>query len=469
MPAIPGLDPSANPAAVVRELTDRRTENTETFLRADGSYQTTVSQSPLHYRDASGAWQRPDNTLVADPSPGYALANRTNAYRAELPSDLASAPVKVSAGGASVAFQLVGGKGKPTAAHSPGAAGLPGPGVPPATANQTGYPSALAGVDVSYAAEKWGLKETLTLARPGVPSRYDFSVATTGRVTPVVGPDGAVELRQAGGAAPLTFAPPTVVDAKGVPGPVTPEVKPQGSGFSYALRVDGAWLADPARAWPVVLDPSVTLNGFNLQNECLLNNIGADSRLCGDTSYTIANIGRPYYWNNRMLMQYGLAGVIPVDANVLQAQLSLYVDQATPAMELHRVTRDWATTNNSTPTWNTASPSTPWTTPGGDFDGSTSSYQIAGYLSTPTTGPGFTSFFPTQLVQDWVSRLGGGAAGQADQGLLIKLPDTTFGYYTVESSWSTTPNEYARMVVQWYPRMGDEPTPALTTTASATA
>jgi len=51
----------------VREVVERRTESTETFLPEDGSFETEVSAVPTWYRDATGGWAKVDHRVVDDP------------------------------------------------------------------------------------------------------------------------------------------------------------------------------------------------------------------------------------------------------------------------------------------------------------------------------------------------------------------------------------------------------------------
>ena len=47
----------------VKELIEKRTANSETFLLSNGTYQAVVYSGPIHYKDANGAWQNIDTKL----------------------------------------------------------------------------------------------------------------------------------------------------------------------------------------------------------------------------------------------------------------------------------------------------------------------------------------------------------------------------------------------------------------------
>lgn len=247
---LPAPEGAEKEAPKERELVERRTDNSATFAQIDGTYKTVVSPGRMHYRERDGKWQKPDNTLVSERAPGYALANKTNGYRAQLPADLEGAPVRVSAGDDWVSFALDGAKGRPTAKD-----------------NRADYKGALKGVDVSYSATNVGLKEELTLAGPDSPSRYSFSMQTSPGLMPTLADDGSVQLRR-GDQVPLSFSPPTIVDANGVTGPVRAELSPRPQGPALTLVADEGWLRDASRAWPVVLDPTVTIDWQDMADEC---------------------------------------------------------------------------------------------------------------------------------------------------------------------------------------------------------
>ena len=62
---------TAKPApTVVKELLQKRTENSETFLLSNGTYKAVVYSGPIHYKDANGAWQNIDTKLSAGSTDG---------------------------------------------------------------------------------------------------------------------------------------------------------------------------------------------------------------------------------------------------------------------------------------------------------------------------------------------------------------------------------------------------------------
>jgi RHS repeat-associated protein len=64
-------------AKVVKELTQLRTENSETFLLADGRRQAVIYGGSIHYQDQTGAWQKIDTTLIPADDPGEFVSRAT--------------------------------------------------------------------------------------------------------------------------------------------------------------------------------------------------------------------------------------------------------------------------------------------------------------------------------------------------------------------------------------------------------
>ncbi|MGI8914478.1 MAG: hypothetical protein ACR2JY_11975, partial [Chloroflexota bacterium] len=247
-----GLPATTVPAGAFRlgtgsahELTDRRSRTSRTSVSAQGLFQTTISVGSLNYRDAHGAWQPIDDTLVPDPAPGSAFTNQANRYQLHLPAQLGAGPVQLTVGGQTVSFAPLAVTGNTPAA----AAG--------ATAS---YANVWPGVSVRYAALPDGVQEALTLAS-AAPHTFAFALTLSPGLTAAAQPDGRVTITDHQGAVVFTLPAPSMQDSSGRPAgrsrAVHLTLSPDGT--TLTLAADPAWLADPARVYPVRIDPSVTL------------------------------------------------------------------------------------------------------------------------------------------------------------------------------------------------------------------
>lgn len=62
-PEIPIKDSASDEAQIVSEVTEKRTENSKTFLLDNGTYLLASYGEPVHYKDSNGTWQDIDSTL----------------------------------------------------------------------------------------------------------------------------------------------------------------------------------------------------------------------------------------------------------------------------------------------------------------------------------------------------------------------------------------------------------------------
>lgn len=328
MPITPGPEMSG------QELPALRTRTSHTFLGSDGTYQAQIFSGSINYQDANGAWQPIDNTLVSGSEKGIVYQNKANHYRLQLPPTL-QAPVRITAGDAWVAFSLKGASGK---ASAKGAVGT--------------YTDALPGLDVTYEASNDLVKEMVTLrSATAVPSvTYDLQLSP-GLAATVNAADG-LDVGDGKGQLIFSLEKPFMIDAAGTRSDaVSLNLDQASGGKTFTVTADPAWLADSARKYPVVIDPSVQINPLTT---CTLNASNPSTSYCSSSAVAV---GRDSATGStgRSLLQFNVQGAVgDSQVRVLQAQMGLYGYQSASAtstahVEIHRVTRAW--TSNAT--WST--------------------------------------------------------------------------------------------------------------------
>ncbi len=438
----PALD-NVNPAG---ELVERRTETTRTFATDSGAFQTVFYDAPVNFRDANGAWQAIDASLVPGGRAGVALRNAAGPVQVSLPAALEAGGVRVAGGERWVDFSLRGAKGLPRIGAP---AGLPqlAEGIPQARAT---YAGALPGVDVAYTALPEGVKEEVVLSGPQAPTTYDFTVATSPGLTAEETSEGAIALLDGEGGRWAEFSPPFAYDA---------DYEASGSGQHYSaeavslriverspelvvrLAVDPAWLAAPERAWPVVIDPTVTINGAN--NDTYIGSGTNANENYG--SSTIMGIGGGTN-KFRTLHQRDVASFFTEPAVVTGARLELYATNDTSAsaqqsVAIHEIRAPWS---SGQATWNDRLTGTPWASAGGDFD-SLPLWRGNGIIGAP----GWRSFPVTRAFQGWVDQ------EKPNHGVLIKYLDESGGPQVVFASNNNSDStKRPRMIVNWEPLKG---------------
>lgn len=216
-----------------KEIASRRTETTKTYANADGSETTAISSAPLNYQDADGGWKPIDPAFEKDAAGGWRSTG--GGLDVEVGGDLL-AEVALD-DDRSIGWSLAGARDV----------------APVVDDDLATYRDVLRDTDIEIEAQPAAAKETVVLRSAKAPSRFDFDLDLDG-LTPVLA-DGQVRLEDADGEVRATIPSGYAVDAAGVS---TADVTYQLLGTTtLRVSVDTAWLDDPARTFPVRVDPSV--------------------------------------------------------------------------------------------------------------------------------------------------------------------------------------------------------------------
>jgi RHS repeat-associated protein len=383
-----------------RELPERRTQKSVTYLNSDGSFTTSLYAQPVNYRDRQGHWQPISSKLVPAEKPGYAYRNDANSFEALFKGKSGPGYLRLEVGGTPLDLSLEG------AAES--AATTSG--------DEIVYPDVIDGVDLRYALAPDGLKETLLLPDAGSPTRYSFTVkppASTSLSAKRLR-NGAWVFVVPGHAGPLfEIAPPRVDDAAamsdsrvrpGTRGPksaVDLDVKRVEGKFVVQLTVDAKWLQAPGRRFPVLLDPTIKIQPPQ-QTGDFMGTCGS----CTDTGSPLW-IGTSDTDSWRAAVQFDLSDLPPGTIN--SATLGLWNDSTdcvltstytcgdnSHTINAHRMTKAWDTINTTTSQLG--------------WDATVlSSYTLAAHAAS-----GWMSWDVKTTVQNWVS------GAQPNYGFLLK-------------------------------------------------
>ncbi|RKT72950.1 RHS repeat-associated protein [Saccharothrix variisporea] len=215
------------------------------YENPDGTRTIQQSTEPRNVKDPQGRWHEVDPSLETD-----ARSRRVKAKRHPLkPTFGATADdpslVTVEAGGDRVSLGL----DRPAQGRKADVNG-----------RSARYADVTADTDLVYEVTPGAVKETIRVKKPGA-SSWRFTL-DTGGLTPVVTEQGTVELRDAQGAAKIVMPPVVTWDSSGkddAPPAVTGgsyAVEKTGGTWALTVTVDQAWLNDPARVYPVSVDPT---------------------------------------------------------------------------------------------------------------------------------------------------------------------------------------------------------------------
>ncbi|SCL73361.1 RHS repeat-associated core domain-containing protein [Micromonospora peucetia] len=234
-----GYQPSTS-----QELAQERDARRQVYANADGTQTTVFSTAPVNYPAPGGGWAPIDPKLTADANSGW--RNKADAMQVRLAAR-ADAP-------AVARFALA--DGKAVSYGLAGAAPVPGR----ADGALVTYRGVLPGVDLELESRPGALKETLVLRSADAPRVYDFPLRLEGLTATLH--DGAVRLSDASGTVRAVIPPGYVIDSAPVPvtsTAVSYQLLTVGGKPTLRVSADDGWLRDPARVYPVRLDPTVAL------------------------------------------------------------------------------------------------------------------------------------------------------------------------------------------------------------------
>ncbi|WP_326551566.1 putative adhesin [Micromonospora sp. NBC_01813] len=253
----PAVEARGFDEATSRERTAERGRHQRTFDNADGTRTTELSADPVHYELPDGGWAPIDTDLVAaDAGAGGGWRNASDAVDLRLAPHAGAADlVRIALDDQhSIEYGLAG-AAEVAGDHAAEAAG------DQAAAAGVTYRDVLPHVDVRLAARPGGVKETLVLHSVDAPHTFRFPLRLPGLTVRLV--DGEVRFVDDSGVVRAVIPPGYMFDTgAGEQGPAT------STGVRYRLTgtdtrpvlemtLDSTWLRDPARAYPVEVDPTV--------------------------------------------------------------------------------------------------------------------------------------------------------------------------------------------------------------------
>jgi RHS repeat-associated protein len=231
---VTGFDPRTS-----RELPERRGAYQRGYRNADGTETTEISTSPVNVRRPDGSWSPVETNLLADGSGGWRNAAGAIDLRLAGRAD-AETVAQVDLGPRAIGFGLAG---------AAGAAGR-------VAGDTVSYPQAWPEVDVRLQSVAGGVKETLVLRSAQAARSFRFRLSLTGLTASVR--DGQVVFTDAAGAIQAEIPAGSMSDAASA---MSSGVRYSIAGGVLEVTLDDAWLSDPARRYPVLVDPSVLSSG----------------------------------------------------------------------------------------------------------------------------------------------------------------------------------------------------------------
>jgi hypothetical protein len=311
------------------------------------------------------------------------------------------------------------------------------------------YAGVMPGVNESYQVVPNGLRHQLTLlAPPRLPDPRlpgDTTLDYVGIIQLPAGLDlyadgalqkedfttaGPIQVRDGEGHLLLDLKPPFAYEAQDRKQTVrgSYRVWREAGELHLAWRTPAAWLLDPERRYPVVLDPTAFIRpaaqDAGIYEQWPTSNYGSDEQL------TVGRLSTPAYLY-RSLVQWTDFSPIPAQAVIGTCdscgQVVMYVtgreggESDQRLVGLYPLTTSWIEGNA---TWNARTSASDWSSPGGDYD--TPELASASIGSSYGSGPIWFSATLRDMAALWrTNALLGTSYGTPNYGLLIRYSGET--------------------------------------------
>jgi RHS repeat-associated protein len=339
-PGLTALSSAQEASAPGQEDYDARTAFSNTFEKADGSRVTRVFSDPVNFLDDVGRWQPIDTSLKREDG---VIRTSATGYSMTLPASLASGRVTLQQGQHWISVSPRG--GRDASAEIEG--------------SKARYAGVWPGADLVLDAGGDGFGKKVVVQDAASVQDFAFDLQASPGLAAKLMPSGDVEFRDSRGQVVMAIPAALMWDAKGARGPVSMTLTAVDRGWTATLKADRDWLTRSERAWPVTIDPQVSVDA---DRDCWTFNIYSTLNLCGDQEL-FAGGGYSGFWYRSMLF-FDVSAALPPNTNVREAWLNLTsTDDGTQDIAASRATRSW----DNDATWNNREDNVWWDTPGGDY------------------------------------------------------------------------------------------------------
>jgi RHS repeat-associated protein len=308
--------------AVGAAIESRQTANSDEWATRNGGRVTRISSEPLRWEDRTGDLHPYD--LDVERSPGGELAADVGSETATLPSEASDQKTVLRDGSAKVSLVL-----REARAVAPTALGP----------RSVRYPDTFPGVDRVLTTVPGGVKEDLVIESAAAARDFSYKLELSDGLKPSVGDDGNVSIRR--GSDLIFLIPAGVAYEQNDTTTRSPlgryELHSDGAGaWTLTVSLDQKWAGARDRKWPVVLDPTITVDRLTMPNgtECQTNFPGHEDRY-NEMASCYAPIDYPSAGGSAFgtidvntgaeaLLRWPLPGVL-ANRTVTQAKLGVYV------------------------------------------------------------------------------------------------------------------------------------------------
>ena len=300
------------------ELVEKRTRTSKSFILEDGTRVTDLYTTPVHYLDENGKWQEIDLTITRSSNLVFEYENTKNSFQTYF--GRASEPkVAVEYEDNYLTFAPVN--------NQFGNGNLNSPSTTKVEENRLVYMNFIDGADLRYSVGRKTIKEDIIINEYKGVNTFKFIVENSNGAW--VEKDNTY-IFVSNGEEIFRFLDLYMKDANGIESnAVSISMVKVGNAHLLTVEADRDWLEDSARAYPVIIDPSVAIkmSGSGMSTYVSRNIFADTGNHGGETNLTMgyAHATYPYIYTNwyRTFIKFNFSeiepGYIPASA-----QISLY-------------------------------------------------------------------------------------------------------------------------------------------------
>ena len=248
----------------VYEATERREANVKHFALEDGTYTAVMYGSAVHTQDAEGNWQDIDNRL-SDSGSEFSTSNARIKFAKKITGNetlftLHDGNRKITMSLNNAIKKTVGAVTNHTTEFDSEATQLQKLMTLDNLSSEILYVDILDGVDLQYVVESLNVKENIIVKERKDSYQYTFTVALN-NLEAEMAEDGSVRIYDPGTRKTVYNIPAGFMyDANGEYSPAVVYTLTTGGNGKYSLTVnaDAAWINAEERAFPVVIDPTIS-------------------------------------------------------------------------------------------------------------------------------------------------------------------------------------------------------------------
>ncbi|MGG6447382.1 DNRLRE domain-containing protein [Pseudobacillus badius] len=398
-----------------KEIVERRTELSKTFLNPTGTYTTEFFPEPVHVRTPRGAWEEIDSRFKENKKTNR-FEHQGAAFKTVLPVAIQEdgPTLSIEEGNRAIRMQmeLPQEKGE-NFVLSEGQT----------EENTLIYPDVMTGASLEYKVDSDRIKENIIFKEfptEGFPTQFTYRVVLEG-LQPKDENGTLYLIDPKTGEKVYYFMNPLMYDAYQPEGYVKAEGfeaipeealsyeielkhKMDGEDLLVILVPDQKWLNNEARVFPITIDPTIV----RLQSKPYVADTNIRSAFPTQTGGADLELGAGTSGGNviRTLLRFDLSS-IPKTSVILGSSLNLFfssTNNSSPLnVSIYKLTRDWLE-NQASWTYAKTSPSTAWTNKGGDYVTSNKLDSVTLTSPDPSMDNNMVRWnIPVHILQEWLT------------------------------------------------------------------